>query len=61
MVTCTDCGFAPDRAWKTFVHASFGAIWLEVGICRQCWNAFMREDSYVKAREEQTLSYREAF
>ena len=61
IVKCTECGFACDRAWKTYKHADYGLIWLEAGVCRQCWNAFMaRSDKAAKA-ELLTSTYREAF
>jgi len=61
IVKCTECGFACDRAWKTYKHADYGLIWLEVGVCRQCWNAFIAKSDKAAKVEVAALSYREAF
>jgi len=58
---CTECGFPCDRAWKDYKHAQYGLIWLEAGVCRQCWNAFMRSSGKEQQTEVLASSYREAF
>jgi hypothetical protein len=61
ILTCTECGFASDRAWKNYKHEQYGLIWLEAGVCRQCWNSFIGTSNGVAKIEELASSYREAF
>jgi hypothetical protein len=60
ILKCTECGFACDRAWKTYKHADYGLIWLEAGVCRQCWNSFIAKSKQAAKEESLTSTYREA-
>ena len=58
---CTECGFGTDRMWKTYKHKDYGLIWLEAGVCRLCWNAFISKSDKAAKEEVAASSYREAF
>jgi hypothetical protein len=61
LMKCTECGFACDRAWKNYKHVNYGLIWLEAGVCRQCWNTFMKKSEIQAITETLASSYREGF
>ena len=58
---CTECGFACDRAWKDYKHPQYGLIWLEAGVCRQCWNSFIARSNKTEKIENAAAGYRAAF
>ena len=41
---CTDCGSAPDKAWKKQGGDTDDNVWQTTQSCRKCWTKFQKKE-----------------